>query len=77
MFNWSPSIVTRFSGGNGLELFEAGVTVLRKDPSFPRPQTQRPNTVTAVSFNVSLSRAGVLEVPALNTSVEGNILFPD
>ena len=76
-FSCAPSIVTRFSGDNGLELFEARMTVLRKEPSFPQPQTQGSNSVTAVAFNVSLSRAGVLEVATLTTSVGVSILFPD
>jgi hypothetical protein len=67
-FNWLQSIVTRFSGDEGLELFEARLTVLRKEPSFPRPRKQNTNLKSSASFSVSLGRAGDLEVTGLLTN---------
>ena len=76
-FNWPPSIITRFSGDDGLELFEARLTVLRKEPSFPRPRNLANNSTTAVCFDVSLSRAGDLEVIGLLPNDPLGVLFPD
>jgi hypothetical protein len=39
-FNRPQLIVTRFSDSEWLELFEARLTVLRKEPSFARPRKQ-------------------------------------
>lgn len=74
-FNWPRSIVTRFSGDEGLELFEARLTVLRKEPSFPRPRKQNINSKSSVSFSVSLGRARNLEVAGLLTNDSIGTLF--
>lgn len=57
-------------------LFEARLTVLRKEPSFSRPRKQNINSKSSVSFGVSLGRAGGLEVADLLANDSIGTLFP-
>jgi hypothetical protein len=76
-FDWPRFIVTRFSGDDGLDLFEARLTVLRREPSFPRPRHQKINSNTDVSFTVSLNRGGDLEVASPLPDDRIGVVFPD